>query len=175
MASHMQTLPQLAPYRMVAWEDYYGAEQVNPDQVFLDTWLPTMREDVMEMCVFDAAGYYSANPAEMYQPEVLEGLQQGTLDAVYPTLDALLTLNSPGFVHNDIPALIVQGTEDRTIPMGVHEQFVEGYCAAGNMLNEHIYDGANHFHLREISYRDSLDWMAGAAAGTFEPDACENR
>ena len=175
MASHMQTLPQLAPYRMVAWEDYYGSDQVNPDEVFLDTWLPTMRDDVMEMCVFDAAGYYSANPAEMYQPDVLEGLQQGTLDEVYPTLDALLTLNSPGFVQNNIPALIVQGTEDHTIPMDVHEQFVDGYCAAGNVLNVHLYEGANHFHLRELSYRDSLDWMARAVAGDFEPNACASR
>ena len=44
---------------------------------------------------------------------------------VYPSLAALLhELNSPGFVTNDLPALIVQGTEDATIPLPVHEAFV---------------------------------------------------
>ncbi|HYO88424.1 MAG TPA: alpha/beta fold hydrolase [Candidatus Limnocylindrales bacterium] len=175
MASHMMTLPQLAPYRMVAWEDYYGTDQVDPARVFTDRWLPTLYEDVMRMCVFDAAGFFSANPAELYHPDVLEGLQNGTLDETYPTLAALLELNSPGFVPNDLPALIVQGTEDRTIPMDVHEAFVERYCAAGNWLNEQIHEGANHFHLREISYRETLDWMARTLAGDIDPNTCETR
>ena len=175
MASHMMTLPQLAPYRMVAWEDYYGTDQVDPALVFTDHWLPTLYDDVMRMCVFDAAGFFSANPAELYRPDVLEGLQNGTLDEIYPTLAALLELNSPGFVQNDLPALIIQGAEDRTIPMPVHEAFVERYCAAGNFLNEFVIQDATHFHLRELSYRATLDWMANAVAGEFDPNTCETR
>lgn len=172
MASHMITLPQLAPYRMVAYEEYYGTDQVDPSRVFLDLWLPTLDEDVTSKCVFDAAGYYSANPAEMYQPDILAGLQNGTLDEVYPSLAALLELNSPGFVTNDLPALIVQGTEDATIPMPVHEAFVERYCEAGNYLNTLMVPGANHFHLREMSYRAVLDWMAEVVAGSVPPNEC---
>lgn len=175
MASHMLTLSPLAPYRMVAWEDYYGTDQVDPARVFTAHWLPTLYDDVMRMCVFDAAGFFSANPAEMYQPDILAGLQNGTLAEVYPTLAALLELNSPGFVQNDLPALIVQGTEDRTIPMAVHEAFVERYCAAGNFLNEIIIQDATHFHLRELSYRATLDWMARAVQGEFDPNTCETR
>ena len=173
MASHMMTLPQVAPYRMVAYEDYYGEDQVDPALVFTDLWLPTLYDDVMRLCVFGAAGYYSANPAEMYRPEILEGLRNGTLDEVYPSLAALLELNSPGFVTNDLPALIVQGTEDATIPMPVHEAFVERYCEAGNTLNTLMYPGANHFHLREMSYRAVLDWIAEAVAGNMPPNECE--
>lgn len=172
MASHMITLPQLAPYRMVAYEEYYGTDQVDPSRVFLDMWLPTLYDDVTSKCVFDAAGYYSASPAEMYRPEILEGLQNGTLEEVYPSLAALLELNSPGFVTNDLPALIVQGTEDATIPLPVHEAFVERYCAAGNYLNTLMYPGANHFHLREMSYRAVLDWMAEVVAGNVPPNEC---
>jgi pimeloyl-ACP methyl ester carboxylesterase len=175
MASHMITLSQLAPYRMVAWEDYYGADQVDPARVFTDLWLPTLYDDVMRMCVFDAAGFFSANPTELYRPEIAEGLQNGTLDEVYPSLAALLELNSPGFVQNDVPALIIQGTLDRTIPMAVHEAFVERYCAAGNFLNEIILQDATHFHLRELSYRATLEWMANAVQGEFEPNTCETR
>jgi pimeloyl-ACP methyl ester carboxylesterase len=175
MASHMLTLSPLAPYRMVAWEDYYGTEQVDPARVFADLWLPTLYDDVMRMCVFDAAGFFSYNPAELYRPEILQGLETGTLDEVYPSLAALLALNSPGFVQNDVPALIIQGTVDRTIPMAVHEAFVERYCAAGNFLNEIILQDATHFHLRELSYRATLEWMANAVQGVFEPNACETR
>lgn len=175
MASHMLTLSQVAPYRMVAWEDYYGTDQVDPARVFTDHWLPTLYEDAQRLCVFDAVGYFSANPSEMYRPEILAGLQNDTLDEVYPTLAALLELNSPGFVQNDLPALIVQGTEDRTIPMAVHEAFVERYCAAGNFLNELIIQDATHFHLRELSYRPVLEWMARAVVGEFDPNTCETR
>lgn len=173
MASHMQTLPQLAPYRMYAWADYYGEDQVDWRQVFSDRWLPTLEEDVLRMCVFDAAGYFSADPTELYRPEFLEALRGGTLAESYPTIGELLELNSPGFVQNDIPALIVQGTEDRTVPMAVHEQFVERYCDAGNLLTEQLYEGMNHFHLRETSYRNVLDWMAGVTSGEVPPNDCE--
>ena len=95
MASHMLTLPQLAPYRMVAWEEYYGADQVDPARVFADMWLPTLDDDVRTMCVFDAAGHFSANPAELYRPEILDGLQNGTLDAVYPVAGSAARTEQP--------------------------------------------------------------------------------
>lgn len=172
MASHMLTLSPVAPYRIAAYAEYYGVEQADASRVFTDYWLPTMPEDVVSKCVFDAVGYWSRNPAELYRPEILDGLLNDTLDEVYPELDALLDLNSPGFVTNDLPALIVQGTEDATIPMPVHEAFVEDYCAAGNYLNELMYQGANHFHLREISYTDVLGWIDGALAGEVPENAC---
>lgn len=172
MASHMLTLSPVAPYRIAAYAEYYGVEQADASRVFTDYWLPTMPEDVVSKCVFDAVGYWSRNPAELYRPEILDGLLNDTLDEVYPELDALLDLNSPGFVSNDLPALIVQGTEDATIPMPVHEAFVEDYCAAGNYLNELMYQGANHFHLREISYTDVLGWIDGALAGEVPENAC---
>ena len=66
----------------------------------------------------------------------------------------------------------MQGTEDATIPMPVHEAFVERYCEAGNYLNTMMYLGANHFHLREMSYSDVLDWMTEALAGEIPENAC---
>ena len=174
MASHMLTLSPVAPYRIAAYAEYYGEDQADASRVFTDYWLPTMAQDVLDKCVFDAVGYWSRNPAELYRPEILEGLQNGTLDEVYPELDALLKLNSPGFVQNDIPALIVQGTEDATIPMPIHDAFVERYCAAGNVLNTMMFSGANHFHLREMSYSDVLDWMDRVLAGDAPPNECVN-
>ena len=173
MASHMLTLSPVAPYRIAAYAEYYGEEQADASRVFTDFWLPTMPEDILAKCVFDAVGYWSRNPAELYRPEILDGLLNDTLDVVYPELDALLKLNSPGFVQNDIPALIVQGTEDATIPMSIHEAFVARYCEAGNVLNTLMYPGADHFHLREMSYRPVLDWIADVIAGDVPPNECE--
>jgi pimeloyl-ACP methyl ester carboxylesterase len=172
MQSHMLTLPQLTPYRLYAWVDYYGADKVPLEEIFTDYWLPTLEDDVLNLCVMDAVGRFSANPAEMYRPAFLEALQNGTVGALFPELNELLELNNPGFVQNDIPALIVQGTEDRTLPMAVHERFVERYCAAGNRLTELVHAGVNHFNARQVSYHEVLDWMQQIVGGQTPPQDC---
>lgn len=172
MQSHMLNLPQMAPYRMYAYADYYGEDQVPLDEIFADIWLPTFEQDVLSKCVFEAAGYFSANPSELYRRDFLAALRSDTLDEAYPTIAELLDLNNPGFVQNDVPALIVQGTEDTTIPMSLHERFVESYCGVGNRLTEEVYQGVTHFHVREHSYRTVLDWMATVASGESPREDC---
>jgi len=174
MQSHMLHLPQLAPYRMYAWQGYYG-DVVDLNAIFADTWLPTLEEDVRSLCVIDAAGYFSSSLDELYQPEFAESLRAGTLAQDYPELDALFELNNPGFAQNEIPALIVQGDQDATIPMPDHEAFVDLYCAAGNHLTDIILEGMNHFHAREVSYRDVVGWMETVAAGEPVPDVCAGK
>jgi hypothetical protein len=172
MQSHMVTLPQLSTYRMYAWAQYYGEDQVDVSQIFSDHWLPTLEEDVLRLCVIDAAGYFSANPAEMYRPEFLAALTNDTLAEDYPVLHELFERNNPGFVQNDVPALIIQGTLDRTIPMPVHEAFTGRYCEAGNRLTENIYDEATHFIVRQVSYRDVFDWMETIVSGETPREDC---
>lgn len=172
MQSHMLTLPIAAPYRMVAYADYYQTDDVDFDAIFLDRWVPTMPEDTVEMCIFDAAGYYSMNANEMYKPEFLAALEDGTVAEAYPEINALFELNNPGFVPNDVPALIIQGTQDRTIPMPLHEQFVEKYCTAGGQYTEFLYQDVTHFRVREVSYREVLDWMNAVASGETPRNDC---
>lgn len=171
MQSHMRNLPQLAPYRMVAWRDYYG-DVVDLDAIFADHWLPTLVEDTMRLCVVDAAGYFSASPTELYRAEFAESLLGGTLAQDYPELNALFDLNNPGFVQNDVPALIIQGDQDATIPLPEHETFVEAYCDAGNHLTDRVYTGLDHFRARQVSYREVLGWMSTVAAGDPVEDTC---
>ena len=171
MQSHMLHLPQLAPYRMYAWKGYYG-DVVDLDAIFADTWLPTLEADVLRLCVIDAAGYFSSSLDELYRPEFANALREGTLAQDYPELDALFELNNPGFVQNEIPALIVQGDQDATIPLPDHEAFVELYCAAGNHATDMVLEGMNHFHAREVSYREVVAWMQTVAAGEPVPDVC---
>lgn len=172
MQSHMLTLPIAAPYRIMAYTDYYQTDALDLGTIFLDRWVETMPQDTIEMCIFDAAGYYSMNANEMYQPDFLTALTEGTLADTYPDVNALFELNNPGFVQNDVPALIIQGTQDRTIPMPLHEQFVEKYCAAGNQYTEFLYQDVTHFRVREVSYREVLDWMASVAAGETPRNDC---
>ena len=171
MQSHMLHLPQMAPYRMVAWQNYYG-DTIDLDAIFADHWLPTMQEDVRRLCVIDAAGYYSSSPEEMYTPDFAEALRAGTLGQTYPELEALFEQNNPGFVQNDIPALIVQGDQDATIPLPDHEAFVEAYCAVGNHVTDMVLAGETHFHAREATYHEVLGWMETVAAGEPVPDLC---
>lgn len=171
MQSHMRNLPQLAPYRMVAWREYYG-DIVALEDIFAERWLPTLEADALRLCVIDAAGYFSASIDELYRPEFAESLRSGTLAADYPDLNALFDLNNPGFVQNDVPALIVQGDQDATIPLPEHEAFVEQYCAAGNRLTDEVLPGLNHFRARELSYRDVLAWMDAVTSGETVADVC---
>jgi pimeloyl-ACP methyl ester carboxylesterase len=171
MQSHMRNLPQFAPYRMYAWHEYYG-DVIDLNAIFTDAWLPTLEADVLRLCVVDAAGYFSRSMDELYQPAFAEALRNDTLAEDYPELNALFDLNNPGFVQNDIPALIVQGDQDATIPMPDHEAFVEKYCAAGNRLTDIILEGMNHFHAREVSYRAVIGWMQAVAAGEDVPNVC---
>ena len=172
MQSHMLGLPQLAPFRLYAWADYYGADRVHLDDVFADRWLESLEEDVLSLCVMDAVGYYSANASEMYRPEFLEALENATLDEDYPELYDLFELNNPGFVPNDIPALIVQGTGDHTLPMDVHERFIERYCEVGNQVTELIYDSVVHLRARQESYGEVLDWMQAVVNGETPRSDC---
>ncbi|MFW5772122.1 MAG: lipase family protein [Phototrophicaceae bacterium] len=175
MQYHMLRLPQLAPYRMYAWADYYGADLVNYEEVFADGWLATLEEDVLRLCVIDAAGYFSASPAELYRPEFLVSLQNETLDEDYPDLYELFEMNNPGFVQNDVPALIIQGTLDNTLPMWVHEAFVEPYCEIGNHLTEFIAEDVTHFTVRQVSYRFVMEWMQTIASGETPRNDCLDR
>ena len=175
MQYHMLRLPQLAPYRIYAWADYYGDDLVNIEDVFADFWLRTLEEDVLRLCVIDAAGYFSSSPAELYRPEFLEALQNETLAEDYPTLYELFEANNPGFVQNDVPALIIQGTLDNTLPMWVHEAFVEPYCEIGNHLTEFIAQDVTHFTVRQVSYRFVMDWMQTITAGEVPRNDCLTR
>lgn len=172
MQSHMLHLPQLAPFRMYAWADYYGEDKVDLNAIFTDHWLPTLEEDVLRLCVMDAVGYFSGNADEMYRPEFLEALENETLDEDYPALYELFELNNPGFVPNEIPALIVQGTGDHTLPMDVHERFVERYCAAGNHLTQLINDRVTHLRARQESYGEVLDWLQTIVDGETPREDC---
>jgi pimeloyl-ACP methyl ester carboxylesterase len=174
MQNHMLTLPMAAPFRLYAYRDYYGEDRVNLDEVFTDHWLPTLEDDVLRMCLMDGVSYYSANPQEMYRPEFYEALVNATLDEDYPELYKLFELNNPGFVPNDIPALIVQATGDFSLPMDVHERFVERYCAAGNHLTELINERVNHLRARQESYGEVLDWMQTIVDGETPPDVCSS-
>lgn len=172
MQSHMLTLPQLAPFRMVAYKDYYGADRVQLDEIFTDYWLPALEEKALSLCVIDAVGYFSANADEMYRPEFLDALQNGTLDASYPELEALFNLNNVGFVHNDAQALLVQGAEDHTLPMEMFNGFVDRYCAAGNHLTEMVNTEITHLQARQVAYGEVLDWMQMVADGEMPSDVC---
>lgn len=173
MQNHMIRLPQLAPYRMYAYQDYYGEDKFDLETIFDDHWLPTMEEDVLSMCVFQVAGYYSALPEEMYKPAFLDALMNGTLADDYPSIHHLLEINNPGFVQNDIPALILQGGNDSTIPMDLYRQIVDDYCEAGNHIDSIVYPQATHFDLREVSYEDAIAWMDSIVAGDVPENECD--
>lgn len=173
MQNHMEVLPQLAPFRMVAWADYYGDDRVNLNEIFDDRWLPDLEADALTMCVGEAVGHFSARPDEMYRPEFLEALQNETLDEDYPALYELFELNNPGFVPSDLPTLMTQAPGDHSLPMDAYEQFMDAYCAAGNHMTMLLNERVTHLRARQESYRDVLEWMDALIAGETLRDDCD--
>ncbi|HEX2908518.1 MAG TPA: lipase family protein [Phototrophicaceae bacterium] len=172
MASHTLHMPPFAPYRMVAWADYYGEEQVPLKRIFVDRWLPTLKSDAARFCVMEALTYYSAEPEALFRPPFLDALRGGTLDQSFPELARLLDLNSPGFVPDSLPALVIQGTKDARIPMATLDDFVSRVCAVGNPLTVQVYEGATHAATRRVSYRDTLAWMQAVVEGERARNDC---
>ncbi len=171
--NHMITRPEFAGFRWVAWEQFYGPEQVDYSVIFNDLFLPTIFNSSTTLCLREAFALYSDNPRDVYREAFADALLAGTLESDFPQIYDLLVANSPGFTASDVPALIVQGTEDATIGPEAMAEFVTRYCAIeGNVLTYNEYISTTHFNSREVSYLDTLNWMANILQGNEVPNSC---
>lgn len=171
--NHMLTRPEFAAYRWVSWEDFYGEDRVNLDVIFADLYLPTVRNDALTMCVREAFNFYPADPSRVYRPDFYNALVNDTMAEDFPAHHELLELNSPGFTASDVDVLILQGDGDETIPPAKMAEFLQRFCALeGNTVTYNEYLNTSHFNTREVSYLDTLRWMATIVNGEEPPDNC---
>lgn len=169
----LQEDPIFGPYLIYAYRDFYGADIVDPADVYLSSWLPGFENAVLSKCVDDIFLYYSHSARRMYVPEFRQVLYDGQLAEAFPLFAQKLAENTTGLGGGThIPVLILQGTADTVITPPSQKKFMEQLCALGNSVTWYEYEAVAHVEIRWNSYRDVLAWMKGIVDGGAPRSDC---
>jgi hypothetical protein len=164
--------PSLGPYLLYAYQWYYGRDQVKVDQILQTQWLPSFEADVVGKCIDQIIGYYGSDPRQIYQTRFVDALEQGPLHAEFPELAKLLDRNDAGTSGQDIPVLILQGLADQDLDPQTQEAFKQKLCDNGARVTYNTYRGIPHVLTRQVSYRDTSDWMGTILRGEAPENDC---
>lgn len=165
--------PGLIPYLIYAYSDFYGVDNFNPKDYMQDKWVKTLREDVLRMCVDAMPTFYGSNPDTVYTPEFGKALYSRDLDGNnFGRIKKYFDENSTGYVKNDIPIYIVQGSVDPIVTVKSQKEFMKLSCQAGNKITYTEFAGVHHFQTRQVSLKESLDWMKKIREGQGAIDDC---
>ena len=80
--------------------------------------------------------------------------------------------NEPGSLHLAVPALIVQGAADKTVPQPASDALFKQLCAGGANLGYDVYPGVDHQPLVTASGADARAWIDARFAGTPATSGC---
>jgi len=162
----LQEDPVFGPYIVYAYRDFYGAELIDPADVYLPNWVPGFDNEVLSKCVDDIFVYYSRSARRMYLPEFRQVLYDGQLADVFPRFAEKLAENAAGLSGGaHISVLILQGTADTVITPPSQQQFMEQLCALGNSVTWLEYEAVTHAGIRWTSFHDVLAWMENMVEG----------
>ena len=152
--------PQLAPYIVYAYLNYYGGDVINPEVVFLSDWLPTFYTDVSTKCVDEAYEYYPPEPELLYRPEFSEVLYGDRLAETFPAFKETLEINYVGASPDtSVPVVLFHGEADTVVTLETHDRFIARLCNLGKNVSYKLYPEVNHFQTRQASFIDSVTWM----------------
>jgi hypothetical protein len=165
VATLFTEFPSLGPYLIYAYAQYYGTDKVNVERLLQSRWLPTLEEDVTTKCIDEVPAYYGDDPRRIYRPEFLNALNSGQLAQTYPELEALLDRNSAGVGGKNIPVLFLQGLADTAVTPQTSRAYMDRVCAAGGRATYLTYRDIPHVLTRQVSYRDTLEWMTTVLRG----------
>jgi pimeloyl-ACP methyl ester carboxylesterase len=171
----MADSPLYSPYIVYAYRDFYGADTIDPAQVFLPHWLPTYTDDVTNKCIDEALTYYPSDPTRIYTPEFRDALYNDRLAEAFPQFKAQLDANdSSQKAYPDIPVLLLHGAADPIVRVPTIEKFMSYLCSQGENVTYNLYPGINHFQIRQCSFVDTLTWMQYILAGNTPTSECRS-
>lgn len=173
IANFLKENPALAPYLVYAYSHFYGNGMVDPVKILLPNLLPTLEETVTTTCIGKIYQKYSSDPKKIYNPAFYEALFLNNLTSSFPDLEKVFSENSSGLKKSNIPALILQGTTDSIVTVSSTKQFIEQACKAGNNITYFEYPGISHYQTRQVSFKDSLDWMKQLSSGEVPESYCK--
>lgn len=165
--------PIFTPYLIYAYRHFFGAEVIEPAQVFLDQWLTTFDQDVLTQCVDNIFVSYSNDPQAMYRPEFRTALLNGQLGDSYPLFKAVLDANYAGtFGGFDVPVAFFQGTADYIVTPTAQQQFAVLLCEQGQPVTYVTLPAVQHATTRQVSFKATMAWMRGIAGGQTPQNNC---
>ncbi len=169
----MRESPIFTPYLIDAYRHFFGAEVIEPADVFLDQWLTNFDQDVLTNCVDNIFVYYSNDPQSMYRPEFRTALLNGTLGDSYPIFKAVLDANYAGaFGGFDVPVAFFQGTADYIVTPTSQQQFAALLCEQGQPVTYVTLPAVQHANTRQVSFKATMAWMRGIAGGQTPQSNC---
>jgi pimeloyl-ACP methyl ester carboxylesterase len=169
----MYDSPRYSPYIVYAYRDFYGSELIDPKDVFLPNWLPTLEDDVNSKCIDDALTYYSDDPARMYTSRFRDALYNDRLADEFPLFKEKLDANdSSQKAYASVPVLLLHGAADPIVKVHTVEAFVSYMCLEGINATYNLYPGVNHFQTRQRSFADTLIWMEHILDGNTPTSNC---
>jgi pimeloyl-ACP methyl ester carboxylesterase len=165
--------PQLAPYIVYSYLNYYGDDIISPEAVFLPNWLPTFYKDASTKCVDEAYEYYPVDSKLLYRPEFFEALYKDQLITTVPAFKEALELNYVGRSPNpNVPVVLFHGEADGIVTPETHKNFVARLCNLGQNVTYKLYPEVNHFETRQASFIDSINWMRNILSGQMPASQC---
>lgn len=164
--------PQLAPYIIYAYLNYYG-DVISPESVFLPNWLPTFYTDASTKCVDEAYQYYPPDPNLIYRLEFINALYGERLAETFPAFKQVLDLNYVGSSPDtSVPVVLFHGEADTIVSPRTHDHFVARLCNLGKNVSYKLYPEINHFTTRQASFIDSVTWMHNVLGGQIPESQC---
>jgi hypothetical protein len=172
----MSDSPCYSPYIVYAYRDAYGAETIDPAEVFQPHWLATFDQDVTSKCIDDVFGYYANDPRRLYTPEFRQALYNDRLGEKYPAFKAQLDANdSNNKSYPRLPMLLLHGRNDPIVKPRTIGSFVSYLCNQGQNVTYKLYSGVDHFQARQRSFLDTLTWMEQILDGDTPTSSCSNQ
>jgi acetyl esterase/lipase len=169
----MREDPVFSPYIVYAYRDFYGAEVVGVDDVFLPGWVPTFESDVLTKCVDDLFVHYRRSARAMYSPGFIEVLYGDRLDQIYPLFAERMSANDAGLLGGRrIPVLILQGTGDTVVTPESQRAFKDALCERGGVVTYLEYPAVPHVQIRRTGFSDALSWMQRIVQGDVPDTDC---
>lgn len=154
----LRMYPSLGPMVAMSYLRVYGRGSFDPGDMLHQRWASELEYDTTRQCVGGIQGYYPSDPSELYHPDFLRSLQDGTLDKTHPVIDRIFTANRAGLARHNVPVLLLQGTEDIVVSRSTQDQYVGMLRERGTPVDYRVFEGARH-DTRQIGFADAMAWM----------------
>lgn len=138
-----------------------GLDERYPGEIPVDDILTDRGQELYERTL-DTCLTELVDLAEFADLDVAE---LGDLGSHAPLIKAKLNANDPSFPAIGGPILVVQGTDDDTVPMILSDSLVSFYEQRELDVEYDIVDGADHINILTRPSADVLAFMGGAFSG----------
>lgn len=157
----------LGSMAVVSWSQVYADQGVELQQV-VDVEAAPFAKLIADYCIETNAQLLVDLPeAVVLRVSFLSNPPWST-----PPWDSLLAQNTPGAAPIPAPVLVNQGTADTIVWPSVTASWVQGQCAKGAVVTEHVYEGVTHTLIGFDSEPDTAAWIADRFAGAPAATAC---